>query len=159
MTDLSTLPDRALSIRQPWAWAILNAGKDIENRSWRTHYRGRICIHAGSAIQPRNLAEFKWILPDVIAWHHHAATSTKEAKTPPPTMEDLWPSQRFFIDQPRGGIIGTAEIVDCVDHSDSPWFTGPYGFVLANVQPVPFIPVKGAQGMFKWKKKLESQHG
>lgn len=25
MTDLSTLPDRALSIRQPWAWAILNA--------------------------------------------------------------------------------------------------------------------------------------
>ena len=27
---------KALSIRQPWAWAILHAGKDIENRDWRT---------------------------------------------------------------------------------------------------------------------------
>lgn len=30
----SDLPPLALSIRQPWAWAILCAGKDIENRSW-----------------------------------------------------------------------------------------------------------------------------
>ena len=30
-----TLPKLALSVRQPWAWAIIHAGKDIENRSWR----------------------------------------------------------------------------------------------------------------------------
>lgn len=32
----SDLHQVALSIRQPWAWAILHAGKDIENRDWHT---------------------------------------------------------------------------------------------------------------------------
>jgi hypothetical protein len=36
-----------ISIRQPWAWAIFNAGKDVENRSWNTEYRGRLWIQAG----------------------------------------------------------------------------------------------------------------
>ena len=40
----------ALSIRQPWAWMILNAGKDIENRSWQTDYRGRFLIHAAKGM-------------------------------------------------------------------------------------------------------------
>jgi hypothetical protein len=31
----------ALSVRQPWAWLIVNGYKDVENRSWTTHYRGR----------------------------------------------------------------------------------------------------------------------
>ena len=38
---------KVLTIRQPWAWAIAHAGKDIENRSWITHYRGPVAIHAG----------------------------------------------------------------------------------------------------------------
>lgn len=37
---------KALTIRQPWAWAILHAGKGIENRSWTTSYRGPLAIHA-----------------------------------------------------------------------------------------------------------------
>jgi hypothetical protein len=37
---------RALSIRQPWAWAILAMGKDVENRGWSTDYRGPLLIHA-----------------------------------------------------------------------------------------------------------------
>ena len=36
----------ALSIRQPWAWLILRAGKDVENRDWSTKVRGRVLIHA-----------------------------------------------------------------------------------------------------------------
>ena len=31
---------KALSIHQPWAWAILNAGKTVENRTWSTNYQG-----------------------------------------------------------------------------------------------------------------------
>jgi hypothetical protein len=38
---------KALTIKQPWAWAIVHAGKDIENRSWNTRLRGTIAIHAG----------------------------------------------------------------------------------------------------------------
>ena len=38
---------KAITVRQPWAWAIIFAGKDIENRSWYTRYRGPVAIHAG----------------------------------------------------------------------------------------------------------------
>lgn len=37
---------RALSVKQPWCWAIVNGPKRIENRSWNTAYRGQIAIHA-----------------------------------------------------------------------------------------------------------------
>ena len=37
---------KALSARQPWAWAIIHAGKDIENRTWNTHLRGTFAVHA-----------------------------------------------------------------------------------------------------------------
>ena len=44
------LPDitnmKALSIRQPWCERILHEGKDIENRTWSTKYRGQVLIHA-----------------------------------------------------------------------------------------------------------------
>jgi hypothetical protein len=41
---------KALSVRQPWAWAIMHAGKDIENRTWKTNMRGVIAIHAPAKI-------------------------------------------------------------------------------------------------------------
>jgi hypothetical protein len=37
----------ALSIMQPWAYLILTGGKDVENRTWTTSYRGLLAIHAG----------------------------------------------------------------------------------------------------------------
>lgn len=38
---------KCLSVRQPWAWLILNGYKTIENRTWRVNDRGPILIHAG----------------------------------------------------------------------------------------------------------------
>lgn len=38
---------KALTVQQPWAWAIMQAGKDIENRTTAWTYRGRLAIHAG----------------------------------------------------------------------------------------------------------------
>lgn len=49
----------ALSIRQPWAWLILHAGKDIENRSWKREYTGRILIHAGTTMTRGDYEESK----------------------------------------------------------------------------------------------------
>ena len=37
---------KCLSVRQPWAQAILALGKDVENRGWPTRYRGPLLIHA-----------------------------------------------------------------------------------------------------------------
>lgn len=41
---------KALTVHQPWAWAVAEGFKPTENRSWRTHYRGRLLIHAGLAV-------------------------------------------------------------------------------------------------------------
>lgn len=49
---------------------------------------------------------------------------------------------------PMGGIVGMARIVDCVDKSDSEWFFGKYGFVLADAFPVDLVPCKGQLGFF-----------
>lgn len=37
---------KALTVRQPWAWAIARGYKSIENRGWTTAYRGTLAIHA-----------------------------------------------------------------------------------------------------------------
>jgi len=116
----------ALSIRQPWAWLIINGGKDIENRDWPTKFRGRILVHAGKGM---TRDEF-----DSAAIFSFGRTGT--AKLPPP--DELQ----------RGGIIGSVEIVDCVKHSGSHWFVGTYGFVLRDPRPLPFTPWKGRLGFF-----------
>lgn len=42
---------RVLTVRQPWAWAIIHGGKTVENRTRNIagDYRGPVAIHAGLA--------------------------------------------------------------------------------------------------------------
>jgi hypothetical protein len=119
-----TLPTHALSIRQPWAWLILHGGKDIENRSWYTHRRGPILIHASQGMTKAEYQEAQWTAED------------NGIELPP------------FDQLQRGGIIGQVEIVDCLTHSTSPWYFGQYGFLLKNPKPLPFQPCKGSLGFF-----------
>lgn len=115
----------ALSIRQPWAWLIMNAGKDIENRCWPTRFRGRVLIHAS-----KGCTRAEWEDADLFAAMVGAVA--------PPVLSDL----------ERGGIVGSVEIVDCVSRSESCWFVGEFGFVLRDPRPLPFIPFKGSLGFF-----------
>ncbi len=46
-----TEPMLALSIRQPWAWAIIHAGKDVENRSENMAHRAEKLIGQTVLIQ------------------------------------------------------------------------------------------------------------
>jgi hypothetical protein len=43
---------RVLTVRQPWAWAIINGGKDVENRTRNIAgaYRGPVAIHAAARL-------------------------------------------------------------------------------------------------------------
>jgi hypothetical protein len=138
----------ALSIRQPWAWAIINAGKDIENRDWSTRFRGPVCIHAA-----KGMTEREW----------EGAMSFIDDAFPRPLASQLGRrrSARGSDEARRGGIIGVADIVDCVDASASPWFFGRFGFVLTNVRAVEFVPVKGALGFFDWRANIDAgaSHG
>lgn len=118
---------KALSIRQPWAWLIANGHKDIENRSWATHMRGPFLIHAAKGMtrfeyeEARDLAKLLGV------------------KIPDPDRLE------------RGGIVGRASIMDCVEESESPWFFGRYGFVISSATPLPFSEARGRLGFFDFE--------
>ena len=59
-----------------------------------------------------------------------------------------WPDIERPLDFDLGGIVGEAEIVDCVTASSSRWFCGPFGFVIRNARPLPFRPCRGMLGFF-----------
>lgn len=139
---MNDLPNIALSIRQPWAWAIINAGKDVENRDWKTKFRGPVCIHAAKGMTKCEYQTANHIIKSAVGAVDQEWLDRWMGVTAAP----------FKLE--RGGIIGTAEIVDCVESSDSPWFVGRYGFVLRNVRPVGFIPCKGALGFFAWRQRI-----
>lgn len=52
---------KAITLRQPWAWAIVYAGKDIENRSTNIAggWRGPLAIHAGRTVDEEAMAVFR----------------------------------------------------------------------------------------------------
>jgi ASCH domain len=115
-----TMP--ALSIRQPWAWAICAGHKDVENRSWKTRHRGPFAIHAGSARPAASNVE--WIRE---------------------TLGISVPSSLT-----RGAIIGVANLVDIIDNSRSPWAAhGQLHWILADAElwATP-IPCRGQLGLF-----------
>ena len=111
---------KALSIQQPWAWAILNCGKDIENRDWHTNFRGRFLIHVGKKLDTSGI---------------DCLFNCYDIEVP--------------NNLPLGGIIGTAEIIDCVRGHVSEWFFGKFGFVIKNPKPLPFRPYRGQLGFFE----------
>lgn len=117
----------ALSIRQPWAWFIVNGLKDIENRSWPTRFRGEFYVHASKGMTHDEYDSAWWF-----------AEKAAPGRFILPAFEDM----------ERGGIVGRAEIVDCVKASESPWFVGEFGFVLRDASRLPFRPCRGALGFF-----------
>lgn len=124
---MANLPNVALSINQPWASLIAFGLKDIENRDWPTNFRGEFLIHAG-------LKRDNDTQDDVDAGIHPLTG---------------YPLENIPASFDRGGIVGVAEIVDCVSQSDSPWFVGQYGFVIRNARPITLIPCVGALGFFR----------
>lgn len=122
---------KALSIRQPWAWLIAAGHKDIENRTWRTSYRGPLLIHASQGMTMREYEETDAFL----AFTHQI----KHIRLPDPKELE------------RGGIVGVADLVavDPPSNRKSPWhMEGCYGLYLRNARPLPFIPYKGQLSIF-----------
>ena len=50
---------KVLTIKEPWATLIIENYKKYEFRSWKTHYRGKILIHAGMSIEKDMLKRFE----------------------------------------------------------------------------------------------------
>lgn len=119
---MKTLP--ALSIRQPWAWLIVNGIKDVENRDWFTAFRGEVLIHAGKT---RDVDQYEAA---------SAMAALVGVEIPPMDALDY------------GGFVGRSVIHDCVTDYDSHWFVGEYGFLLRDSRPMTFVPYRGMLGFF-----------
>lgn len=119
----------ALSVRQPWAHAIIHLAKDLENRNVRYGHRGLTLIHASAGMRPEEYA-------DALGF-----------------MEDRGlPARRMpgAAQLERGGIVGAVEIVDAVSAHASPWWMGPCALVLRNPRPIPFIACRGTVAPMFW---------
>ena len=138
----------ALSIRQPWAWAILHAGKDIENRDWQDGRSpslaqarriiaggGHFLIHAAKGMTGAEYEDF------IDAAHNISRVQPFPTGLRVPPMKAL----------DRGGIVGRARLTGIVNQHASPWFFGRIGLVLADVEPLPFLSCKGMLGFFRPK--------
>ena len=114
---------KVLSIRQPWAWAIVNGYKDIENRPRNTRYRGPFLVHAGLNFDMKGLEFIR--------------------KMGIPVPDDF----------ACGAIVGQAFLDDVVTEESgekSPWFFGPYGYKLSGARPLKTYSIKGKLGFWNF---------
>lgn len=128
---------KAITIKQPWASLIVAGLKDIENRSWKTNFRGRVLIHAGKTVSKNGWREMNQKQIDV------AANSKMVGAK--------------FNELPFGAIIGSVEIVDCVKNHTSLWaIDGDWNWVLANpvMFPEPITDVKGKLSFWDYDGEL-----
>lgn len=128
---------KALSLWQPWASLVALGGKRVETRSWRTHYRGPLLIHA-TARSRRDIL---------------SGTFVEEAAQVLGVAD--------FAPLPRSAVLAIADLVDCVqigvgsvgcpacaawaphetrcakrEHLFGDYTPGRWAWVLRNVRPV-----------------------
>jgi len=118
---------KALTVKQPWAWAIIHGGKDIENRNQRTNYRGELYIHAGKGEDPEAYSF--------------------------PALSAVIPTDNLVLR--RGEVLGTVALIGC-HHSDvcgnscSEWAEDGYWhseFADSRAVPCPY-PATGKLGLW-----------
>lgn len=135
---------KALTVQQPWAWAIMHGGKLVENRTQLWGYRGILAIHAGARRSERGMQD-----PRIL----QAARSSTG-----PTHPDLEPHLQY------GAILGLIEVIHthpATANCCPPWGETEYvehggrhrrnvvHMVLENPQPLPEpIACRGALGLW-----------
>jgi hypothetical protein len=130
--------ERAISLSQPWASLVANGAKQYETRSWRTHYRGWLAIHAAKRFPRECRALFSGTMFQLALKDYSCA-------------EDL----------PCGGVIAIAKLVDCVSTDlwkpsigSSEWDFGDYSggrfaWKLEHARTITAFEIKGAPGIWR----------
>jgi hypothetical protein len=115
---------KALTVCQPWAHAILHLGKDVENRTWATTYRGPLFIHAGKSRRFR--CELRGLPP--------------------------WDSLVFGALVGVVEVVGCVSFDELKDGSlferRSEWAEGPWCWLLRNPRAFDPIPYRGSMSLF-----------
>lgn len=130
---------KALTIHQPFAQYLADDVKKYETRSWSTHYRGLVAIHAGKTwnndlkMQAKSLSDRYRSLPDI------GDTPVLGAILAIGLLEDCISSRvlRDRIDQTEAAVGNFAN--------------GRYGWKIKVIERFDNpIPAKGQQGLWEW---------
>ncbi len=153
---LLATPTLAISLRQPWAWMVVHGPKRIENRRW----------HLWRSLPPGQTVFVHAAKYMTIDEYYDARAFAADRGLAIPDRDDT--ALQF------GGIIGKARVVGCLCPGMKPadfpattrhalqqapdslagneatrwWMREQHGFVLQDVAPVPFTPLRGLQGFF-----------
>ena len=135
---------KVLSVRQPYANLLVNGIKDVENRGFRTKFRGTVLIHASAKMH------------DIVPYlrklmYKHALTYVQSKIVAEATLCEL--NNSF------GAIIGSVDIIDCVENHPSEWVEqGQCHWVCANARKLKKpIPAKGMLGLWDWEGEIKEE--
>jgi hypothetical protein len=124
---------KALSVRQPDAWFLVQGLKTCENRTWNTTHRGTLLIHAGSKAMTKD----DWAdLRDIC----------EQLELPVPNSDDLHLQ--------TGGLIGAVYLAEVTAEPDPDWEAGWWdeqslAWLVDGAFPFDeFVPFKGKLGLF-----------
>lgn len=144
----------ALTLKQPWAYAISDKGKLVENRSWiARHALGRdIAIHAGAEPKTkRDREEVDFLLSQL----DDVAQCSASSKT---SYSELTSSALVAVVRVDGFVSGLPDDqVDprCSARGKGSWYVGPIGWLLSNVRVLPEpVACKGKQGLWTLSPEL-----
>jgi hypothetical protein len=168
LSPIVTEPDVdwfALSLREPWLWAVLNAHKRIENRvAWLPHHPSvhqarkrvgtQILLHAAKGCTRKEFDEAIDFMANIGALRVGEAQSADYSKPIPPRLDALT----------RGAIVGRARLDGLITSAEDmaayaanvpdgeaqrAWWMGAFALVLADVERlVEPIPFSGSLGFF-----------
>jgi hypothetical protein len=116
---------KALTIKQPWIYAILRDGKDIENRSWQRTFRGWVALHASARPECHATFPMPHRIPDLGTLDYSAICGLARV------TDIVTKSRSKWFWRPNDGSVN-------------------YGWVLKDVTALKKpIPCKGALGLWK----------
>lgn len=124
---------KCITIKQPWAWLIAEGFKTIENRTWKTKYRGTLGIHVGKSMTDLNSELFRLLIE-----REHIALPSIDA-----------------LKQQQGFIISTVNLAQIdIDSTDFWAIPGHFHWKLENAQKIKPIKAVGKLGL--WNIDLET---
>lgn len=141
---------RCLTVRQPWAFAIGEGFKTVENRTRRTKYRGTVLIHAGQTFDG-SINLVKYSRDAAIRLDQLGGRSNFwDARFLVPSKVYAPPAAALAL----SAVIGSARITGCHQATNgccAPWgFPDSWHWELADVVPLPkAVPSRGALGLWK----------
>lgn len=154
---------KALTVRQPWAWAIASGKKRFENRNWKPSPKDVgtwIAIHS-SAKGPETLGEIQHVemlMGESAAGQLHlgvivcvarlaAVVKVLEGRDGALVLTDVTPAPKPMPE------------LQALTADHLKWIEGPIAFFFDRVRPTPLVKARGALNLWELPQALEAELG